>query len=543
MHEKLGSTLKAPLAEEQKFDLAGLCRYSSELSPQPMLAVEGTTHIVRYLNPAFSRLVGKSVEELIGRPFAEVLPEGPENGCLALFDRVYQSGTAEVLVEQHHSQTPLVYWSYSVWAIQGTNSCPVGVMIQVTDATEVVLFREKVVEMNEHLLVSSTRQHELTEAAEKTNRIKDDFLATLSHELRTPLTAIVGWADMLGNSRITRADTLQAIDVIQRNARIQVRMINDLLDVARIVAGKLRLNLGPIDLSIVILAAVDTLRPLIKGKEIDFALQLDPLTAPVMGDADRLQQVVWNLLSNAIKFTPKGGRVAVSLDCVGSQAELKVQDTGIGMATEFLPHVFDRFLQEDATNTRTVGGLGLGLSIVRQLVELHGGTISVDSRGPGLGSTFVVQLPLLSTHTAGMTAASLHQVAQGPADIKDVRVLVVDDKADTCEILQAVLESHGAQVECVDSASAAMESIAQAPFDVLLCDIGMPNEDGYSLISRVRALGEDQGGKVPAAALTAYVSEQDRALALELGFQIHIAKPSSPREIIAVVANLAGRTG
>ena len=385
---------------EHAFDLVRLCRYFSELSPQPMVAVEGTTHIVRHLNAAFSRLVGKDREELIGRPFAEAVPEGEKNGCLPLLDRVYRTGTPEILVEQEHLQTPPVYWSYSVWAILGADERPIGVIIQVTDATEMANFRRQVVAMNEHLLLSATRQHELKEKAERANQLKDDFLATLSHELRTPLSAIIGWAEILGNPKLDPVTSLRAIEVIRRNALVQVKMIDDLLDATRIISGQLRLTAQPVDLDTIIIVAVDALRPAAEAKEIRLQLQLDSPAWQVLGDPDRLQQVAWNLISNAIKFTPKGVSVLVSMGRVGSHVEVTVNDTGIGIAPEFLPHVFDRFRQADATTTRGHGGLGLGLAIVRQLVELHGGTVRVDSAGQGQGSTFTVSLPLAAARGA-----------------------------------------------------------------------------------------------------------------------------------------------
>jgi PAS domain S-box-containing protein len=514
-----------------------------------MVAVEGTTHIVRHLNAAFSRLVGKEATELVGRPFAEAVPEGEENRCLSLFDRVYRTGTPEILVEQEHSQTPPVYWSYSVWAILGADERPVGVMIQVTDTTEMAIFRRQVLAMNEQLLLSATQQHELTQTAERANQLKDEFLATLSHELRTPLTAIVGWSQMLGNSKLDPVASLRAIEVIRRNARMQVQMVDDLLDVSRIITGKLRLSVQPVDLGTIIIAAVEGLRPAADAKEIRLQLQLDSPAGQVSGDPDRLQQVAWNLISNAIKFTPKGGRVIVSLDRVESHVEVTVSDTGKGIAPEFLPHVFDRFRQADATTTRAFGGLGLGLAIVRQLVELHGGTVRVDSDGEGLGSTFTVSLPLMAVRSAASVTGSALQPEFKPPELKcppelnGLRVLVVDDEADTCELLQVILEGCGAQVKTASSAAAALEAVAEEVFDVLISDIGMPDEDGYSLIAKVRALGKERGGKVPAAAaLTAYVGEKDRIRVLQSGFQIHVPKPISPSELVAVVAHLAQRT-
>ncbi len=536
---------------EQAFDLVRLCEYFSELSPQPMVAVEGTTHIVRHLNAAFARLVGKEAAELVGRPFAEAVPEGEKNGCLPLLDRVYSTGTPEILVEQEHCHTtPAVYWSYSVWAILGADKRPVGVIIQVTDATEMASFRREAVAMNEQLLLSATRQHELTETAERANHLKDEFLATLSHELRTPLTSIVGWAEMLGKAKLAPVISSRAIEVIRRNARMQVQMVDDLLDVSRIITGKLRMNVQPVDLGTIIIAAVEGVRPAAEAREIRLKLQLDSPAGQVSGDPDRLQQVAWNLISNAIKFTPKGGSVLVSLARVESHIEVTVSDTGQGIAPEFLPHVFDRFRQADATTTRAFGGLGLGLAIVRQLVELHGGTVRADSEGQGLGSTFTVSLPLAAVRGAVSDAGSAQQPEfklselECPPELTGISVLVVDDEADTCELLQVILEGCGAQVKTASSAAAALEAVAEEVFDVLISDIGMPDEDGYSLIAKVRALGKQRGGQVPAAAaLTAYVGEEDRIRVLQSGFQIHVPKPISPNELIAVVANLAGRTG
>jgi len=516
-----------------------------------MVAVEGATHIVRHVNAAFARLAGKDATELVGRPFAEAVPEGEENRCLSLLDRVYRTGTPEVLVEQEHRHTtPPVYWSYSVWAILGAEMRPIGVMIQVTDATEVAIFRGQVMAMNEQLLISGTRQHELTETSERANHLKDEFLATLSHELRTPLTAVVGWAEMLGNPKLDPVTSLRAIEVIRRNARMQVQMVDDLLDVSRIITGKLRLSVQPVDLGVIIIAAVDGLRPAAEAKEIRLQLQLDAPAGRVSGDPDRLQQVAWNLISNAIKFTPRGGGVIVSLHRVESHLEVTVSDTGLGIAPEFLPHVFDRFRQADATTTRAFGGLGLGLAIVRQLVELHGGTVRVESEGDGHGATFTVSLPLAAVRGAISDTGSAQRPefklpeVECPPELNELHVLIVDDDADTCDLLQVILESCGARVKTARSAAAALEAVAEEEFDVLISDIGMPDEDGYSLIAKVRALGKEHGGKVPAAAaLTAYVGEEDRIRVLRSGFQIHVPKPISPSELVAVVANLAGRHG
>ena len=395
------------------------------------------------------------------------------------------------------------------------------------------------------------RERLLSEAQES-NRLKDEFLATLSHELRTPLTAILGWSRLLQMSDFDEAATARALRTIERNAQAQTQLIDDLLDTSRIITGKLRLDVRPVDLASVVAAAAETARPAAEARDISLQTILDTQAGPISGDPDRMQQVVWNLLSNAIKFTPKGGRVQVRVVRADSHVEITVADTGRGIAAEFLPHVFDRFRQADQTTTRTHGGLGLGLAIVRQLVELHGGTVRVESEGEGRGTSFTVSLPLLSLRRepAG-DAPRAHTDAQGeeaaaaslncPPELQGLRVLVVDDEADTRELLAAVLTSCGAEVIQVATAAEALEQVESARPDVLVTDIGMPEEDGYSLLARIRQLPPERGGRMPAAALTAYARAEDRVRALRSGFQMHVSKPVEPAELITVVANLAGR--
>ncbi|MDQ1592638.1 MAG: hypothetical protein QOG71_3265 [Pyrinomonadaceae bacterium] len=392
------------------------------------------------------------------------------------------------------------------------------------------------------------RAEQLTEA----NRVKDEFLATLSHELRTPLTSILGWSRLLQTGNFDEAGTKRALHTIERNARAQAQLIDDLLDTSRIITGKLRLEVRPVDLASVVSAAAETARPAADAKDIRLQTLLDTQAAPISGDPDRLEQVVWNLLSNAIKFTPKGGRVQVRLERVNSHVEITVADTGRGIAPEFLPHVFDRFRQADQTTTRTHGGLGLGLAIVRQLVELHGGTVAVESEGEGRGTSFTVSLPLLPLRqeTAEEDATGAHPAANRigveadcPHSLEGLRVLVVDDETDTRELLAAVLVSCGAEVIQAASAAEAFEQVGQARPNVLVTDIGMPEEDGYSLLARIRQLPLERGGKIPAVALTAYARAEDRVRALRSGFQMHVTKPITPAELITVVANLAGRIG
>jgi CheY-like chemotaxis protein/nitrogen-specific signal transduction histidine kinase len=397
-------------------------------------------------------------------------------------------------------------------------------------------------------------EREARKAAEKSNQIKDEFLATLSHELRTPLTAILGWTQMLQTGRLAPEDVNRAMGSIERNAQAQLQLIEDLLDVSRIITGKMRIEVAPVELAEVVGAAVDSVRPAAEAKHIRLQVLLDPQAGPVSGDAARLQQLVWNLLSNAVKFTPKDGRVQVRLERVNSHVEITVTDSGQGIDADFLPHIFDRFRQADQTSTRNFGGLGLGLSIVHQLVELHGGTIRAESAGEGQGATFVVQLPLMVAQylpgeterrhpTARSMTGSHNGLSDCPPQLNHLRILVVDDEDDTRDLLRAILESCGSEVATAASAAEAVELFPEWKPDVLISDIGMPGEDGYSLIGKVRALEAQHGGRVPAIALTAYARVEDRVRALMAGFQVHVPKPVEPVELMAVVASLAGRTG
>ncbi|HZH32905.1 MAG TPA: PAS domain S-box protein [Pyrinomonadaceae bacterium] len=393
--------------------------------------------------------------------------------------------------------------------------------------------------------------------AQEVNRLKDEFLATLSHELRTPLTAVLGWTRLLGTGQLDEATHRRALETIERNAQSQVQLIDDILDVSRIIRGKLRLNVRPAELAPVIEAAVDSVRPAAEAKGIRLQVVLDPRAGPVSGDPDRLQQVVWNLLSNAIKFTPKDGRVQVLLTRVNSHLEFTVTDTGQGIERKFLPYVFDRFRQADPSTTRKHGGLGLGLAIVRHLVELHGGTVTAESEGAGQGTTFKVSLPLMIVHQPEFASnangdhdapPAEHPTAGGrvalecPSELQGLRVLIVEDEADSREMLVIVLTQCGAQVRAVANAADALSQLEAWRPDVLISDIEMPGEDGYSLIRKVRSLPAERGGKIPAAALTAYARAEDRMRALLAGFQLHVPKPVEPAELAAVVASLAGRT-
>jgi signal transduction histidine kinase/CheY-like chemotaxis protein len=383
--------------------------------------------------------------------------------------------------------------------------------------------------------------------AETASRSKDEFLASVSHELRTPLNAMMGWAQLLQMTRGDEQKLDRGLGIIVRNAKLQAQLIDDLLDISRIISGKMRLDVRQVDLIDVIDGALEAVRPAVEAKQIRLQRLLDPLAAPVAGDADRLRQVVWNLLANAVKFTPRDGRIEVRLERVNSHVEILVADTGAGIAPEFLPHVFDRFRQYDGSITRQQGGLGLGLSIVRHLVELHGGAVRVKSPGLGQGATFAVTLPVAIAQIDAVDGERVHPRAGSPQPpegeaaiaLNGIRVLVVDDEPDARETIRHVLEHCQAEVLAVGSAAEALSELPRFAPDVLLSDIGMPGEDGYSLIHQVRKLPPEQGGRIPAVALTAYARSQDRRRTLIAGFQMHVAKPVEIQELAAVVSSLA----
>jgi len=391
------------------------------------------------------------------------------------------------------------------------------------------------------------REQHARAAAEAANRAKDEFLAVLSHELRTPLNAVYGWARMLQAGQIRDEAAERALDAIVRNANAQVQLIDDLLDVSRVVSGKMRLDVRPVDLRTVIDGALDAVRPAAEAKTIRLQSVLDPRVGPLTGDPDRLQQVIWNLLMNAVKFTPKGGRVQIHLQRVNSHAEIVVSDTGQGIAPHVLPFIFDRFRQADSSSTRTHSGLGLGLALVKHLVELHGGSVAAQSPGEGKGTTFIVTLPLtIAAIPAGHvprrhpTAPTIEALPPAPR-LDGLRVLVVDDDTNALDLASAILTGAGATVRTCLSAPEALAVLPQWRPDVLVSDIEMPGEDGYSLIRKVRALDHDHGGDTPAVALTAYGRIQDRMLSLTAGYSMHVPKPVDPGELATIIASVAAR--
>jgi PAS domain S-box-containing protein len=411
-----------------------------------------------------------------------------------------------------------------------------------TDVTD----QRRLAQERESLLVS---ERAAREEAERVNQMKDEFLATLSHELRTPLNAILGYASLMQMVEMNGPDLAEAISTIERNARLQAQLIEDLLDMNRIISGKIRLDVQDVNLVDVVDEAIAAVKPTAEAKNIALLRVVDAEQRIVRGDPSRLQQVVWNLLSNAIKFTPNGGHVQLVLENVGSQVEILICDSGQGIAPDFLPHVFDRFRQADASSTRRHGGLGLGLAIVRQLVELHGGSVRVNSPGVGLGAEFAVTLPLLIEHHEAVAAepspqgrTSVNELLDSDVELLGVRVLVVDDEPDASALVKRVLEQRHAQVERAGSAAEALAQLEQHKFDLIISDIGMPGQDGYQFIRKVRSL-ENRHRDVPAVALTAFARSEDRKKAALAGFQMHLAKPVEVRKLLAVVANLTKNAG
>jgi PAS domain S-box-containing protein len=490
------------------------------------------------VNPAMERLTG--LTNALGKTARELVPN-LEEFWFETYGKVALTGQA---ARFENKSAPMNRW-FDVHAsrIGDATSRRVAIVFNnITERKRAELEREEMLE----------REQVLRREAEQANRLKDEFLATASHELRTPLTAIVGWTRMLRAGNLDEAMTARALETVERNADAQTKLIEDLLDISRIITGKLNLDKQLIELAPVIADAVNTVRPAAEAKGIEIETAIDSSALAVLADAHRIQQVVWNLLSNAVKFTPAEGRVEVALRRVDAQVEISVRDTGEGIEPEFLPYVFDRFRQADGKTTRKHGGLGLGLAIVRQLAEMHGGEVKAHSDGPGRGAVFSLRLPLLGAHTPlasraadparPETAIVGSLTIECSPSLDGLRVLVVDDDSDTREMLDAVLSECAAEVVTAANAAEAVQEIARRRPDVLVSDIGMPEEDGYDLIKKIRAMEATRGDTtIPALALTAYAKAEDRVRALASGYQAHLSKPVEPAEFALVVANLVGR--
>ncbi len=501
-------------------------------------------HRFTFANQVLLDLWGVTAEQAFHKSMSELNYDPQiEQQLRRGIDTVYQTGKSISGEVGYTSPSGISgYFEYVLAPVLG----PAGEVVNVAGTGRDISARKRAEAEREQLLAS---ERTARSEAERASLMKDEFLATLSHELRTPLNAILGWANIL-SLEATPDDYREGLQVIERNARAQARIIDDLLDMNRIMSGKVRLDVQSINLAAVVEAAIETVRPAADAKSVRLQSIVDPLAQPVRGDPSRLQQVFWNLLSNAVKFTPKGGRVQVLLERVNSHLEVRVIDTGEGIAPEFIPHVFDRFRQADPSPTRAHGGLGLGLAIVKQLVELHGGNVHVRSAGSGTGATFTVSLPVgavqpasigepIRRHPRGHDPLPFAAVAS--LDLRGIKVLVVDDEADARGVVAHCLGIAGAEVRPASSAAEALDLLRVEKPDILISDIGMPGEDGYSLIRRVRTLGPNDGGRVPAIALTAYARAEDRMRAVLAGFQMHISKPVEVAELLAMVASLTGR--
>jgi PAS domain S-box-containing protein len=513
---------------------AGLCFVDTELRYQS-------------INERLAQINGKPVKEHIGRTLREA--NGDKADTLEpLYRRVIDTGkpVLDVEISLPAPGGEIQHFLVSYYPVKNSEGRVLGVNVVVVEITE----RKRIEETLERLL----RQEKASrEAAEAASQMKDDFLATVSHELRTPLTAILGWTSLLLNGPLPASQTPHALEVIARSAKSQSELIADILDMSRIVAGRLKLDVRPIELDNVFQSAIDVIRPSAQAKRIALVVEVAGRRQTVLGDAGRLQQVIWNLLSNAVKFTSEGGHIEARLDFGAEKAEITITDSGIGIEPQFLPYLFERFRQADSSSTRRYGGLGLGLAIVRNVIEMHGGNVFAASSGKGQGSTFKITLPLMAAAEAPRTkvpvfgskavpAAAVTAPAEKVNVLDHVRVLLVEDDPDTLDLLKVVLNNSGADVATAASAQEAIDKFDHWRPDVLVSDLAMPEQDGYELIREVRSRGPEQGGDTPAVALTAYARSEDRRRALTSGFQMHLAKPVAPTELIAALASLSKRT-
>jgi PAS domain S-box-containing protein len=495
----------------------------NESAPTPIFVKDRQGRII-YANPATLAVLGKPAAEVIGAQDRDLYPS-PEDAdrVMANDQRIMATGQMEVVEESPDGVRTFLGTKAPYYNEAGEVIGLIGIANEITDRVQIERDRERILTEKQAALAES----------ERVNRIKDEFLAVLSHELRSPLNPILGWTKLLQTGKLSPSTTLEALATIERNAKVQTQLIDDLLDMARVLRGKLTLHTAPVSLVTVIKSAIDTVQTAITAKSIQIQSQLTEI-GQVAGDAVRLQQIVWNLLTNAVKFTPSGGRVEVRLEAVDNQAQITVTDTGRGISPDFLPHIFESFRQEDASVTRKHGGLGLGMAIVYQLVEAHGGTITATSPGEGQGATFVVQIPLLNAVIQSQPASS----SAAPQSLMGCRVLVIDDEPDSRQLLWVILTQAEAEVTIAASATEFLAALESFRPQILVSDIGMPTMDGYALLQQVRSRSTDQGGRTPAIALTAYAGEQDQQQAEAAGFQRHLSKPIEPDQLVAAIVEV-----
>ena len=500
--------------------------------------------IITSWNRGAERMFGYSAEEAVGQHITLIIPSDRHTEEVQVLAAIRQGQRVDHFETVRQTKDGRqIHISLTVSPVRDAEDRIVGVSKVARDISERKRLEDDARAMDSERRAAFAREQKARAEAEMVNRSKDEFLATLSHELRTPLNAVFGWARMLADGRLDAEMTRKATDAILRNASAQIQLVEDLVDVSRIVTGKLQLELRPVDLKAVVEAALDAVRPAATVKDIPLDVTIDPRLRAIIGAPDRLQQVVWNLLSNAVKFTPRRGRVQVEVRQADAEVQLTVSDTGEGIASDVLPYVFDRFRQGDSGSTRRYGGLGIGLSLVRHLVELHGGTVRAESPGIGQGATFTVQLPVPSLKLAQPLAqlGAPHKSAQ---NLSDLDLLIVDDDLDGLEMCRVILIGSGARVIACTSSAEALEALSGDWWpDMLIADLDMPEENGFTLLRRARALAGERGRSLPAVALTAYGSADDRRRILAAGFNLHLAKPVDPEDLRLTVASLAGRTG
>jgi PAS domain S-box-containing protein len=504
--------------------------------------------IITSWNYGAEQIFGYTADEMIGTSIMRLIPPDRQEEEREILSRIRRGERFDhfetIRVAKDGRQLNV---SITVSPIKDSTGHVVGASKVARDITERKKAEERAEAADRERMRLLDSEREARSEVERASRLKDEFLATLSHELRTPLNAVLGWANILRIGKLQEEELNHGLDIIERNARVQAQIIEDLLDMSRIISGKVRLDVQRIELPALLSESIETLRATAEAKGVRLQAEMDPFVGSISGDPNRLQQVFWNLIHNAIKFTPEGGKVQVVLKRLKSHAMVSIIDTGEGIAPEFLPYIFDRFKQGDASTTRRHGGLGLGLSIVKQLVELHGGNVSVKSGGIEQGATFTVRLPLTAVYTQPdkerpyLRAALRESQPLAEVSLADVHVLVVDDEPDARRLVKRLLEMAGATVSMAASTSEAMECILARRPNVLVCDLAMPGEDGYSLIRWLRVLEESQESGLPALALSAYARSEDRTKAIRSGFQNHLAKPVEPAELMAVVSSLANR--
>ena len=498
-----------------------------------MLSIVHLNGRFQRVNPAFQKVLGFSEDELLSMTIFELIHPDDLAMTKLEYERLATGCPLQFMENRLRCKNGTYRWvAWSYFPVP-EDGLVFGVGHDTTERRQI----EEIIRLR-------------AEEAENANRVKDEFLATMSHELRTPLTSILGWARLLNSNQLTDKERERAIHVIQRNAEAQAKLIEDLLDVSRIMSGKLKIEFQPVSFAAIADSVISSLRPVIDAKQLQLEKSIDPSAGPILGDPDRLQQIVTNLLSNAIKFTPSGGRIEITLQRRDGHVQLTVRDTGVGIAAESLQHVFERFRQVDSSNVRAHGGLGLGLAIVEYLVRQQSGTVTAHSEGIGKGATFTVEFPLTSAEVVSGNFASVALFADevtarlenvepfADQKLRDRRILVVEDDGDTQELLRTVLQRHGAEVTALDGSASALTEVRRIKPDVIISDIGMVGENGYEMIRKIRALSPDEGGHVPAIALTAYAAAADRRRALLAGFQTHLPKPVEPDDLVAVILSL-----